>query len=587
VNGDDMPAYLAERGFSAELVAELGWRVEPLGDRCGRYGLPTSAYDAEVLVIPYRQGFDRIRLLEPDGWSGGKYRQPRGRALAPYDPWGVLKGAAQLAQALIIEGELNGAAVHEVMAGWSVIGLPGQGAFKASWAKPLGRCEEVVVWLDASDHGAERQLERIARELYRAGVYEVRQVADVPDAWDAADLLRIARHEGRLDDLRVYLDELVQGAVVVEPPVGKRPRYEPMTASSDDAEPTVWLWEHWLPLAAVALLIGEEGVGKGAWVAWLIARVTLGQLTGLLEGVPGRVLIVAGEDSWRRVWLPRLIAAGVQLELVDQLPPTAEGELLDVRADAREIRRLVAERGYVLVYFDQLLDNLPDDVPELRAKAVRRALVPLRSVVSELDFTVLATLHPNKSDSDARGRIYGTHAWRALARSVLWLVADHEDPDRRYVMVDKGNWVKAGARPARTFVLHSWQRHINAKPHDVPVVAQLRDSDMTMARWLADRPPDLATKVGQAEVVVRHLTRGGEWVPARPIIDLLAELGISGNTAAEAATKLGVERERRGMPGRMHWRVSVGVRQGDSDTGNRQNCLPVSQALEPQPEETG
>lgn len=44
------------------------------------------------------------------------------------------------------------------------------------------------------------------------------------------------------------------------------------------ARPIRWAWERRLPLGYLALLLGAEGVGKGTVAAWLIARLTRGEL---------------------------------------------------------------------------------------------------------------------------------------------------------------------------------------------------------------------------------------------------------------------------------------------------------------------
>jgi AAA domain len=348
-------------------------------------------------------------------------------------------------------------------------------------------------------------------------------------------------------------------------------RYEPEAARAEDAEPITWLWRHWLPLATTALLIGEEEVGKGVWVAWLIARISRGELEGRWQGHSRRVLVVAGEDSWRKVWIPRLVAAGADLAMVHRLAPSADGEQLDVRADAGEVRRLAQEHDYVLVYFDQLLDNMPDDVIEVRAKAVRRALAPLGAVVAELDIVTLATLHPNKGGGDARDRIYGTHAWRALARSVIWMVPDLADRDRRFVIVDKGNWVKASAKPARSLAIGSWEGMIGGRRFDAPMVADVRASEMTMREWLDEQRPDSrTTKLERAEAVIEYALRDGDWVACKPIQEWLASVDVPERRTQEAAKRLGVERERREMGGPMWWRLTrAGAREGVRGAGQR------------------
>src|SRR5690348_11080365 len=44
-----------------------------------------------------------------------------------------------------------------------------------------------------------------------------------------------------------------------------------------------WLWDQWIPLGAMSLLYGEEGLGKGVTAADIAARATLGFFEGDLE----------------------------------------------------------------------------------------------------------------------------------------------------------------------------------------------------------------------------------------------------------------------------------------------------------------
>ncbi|HKH28381.1 MAG TPA: hypothetical protein VKA61_08590, partial [Sphingomicrobium sp.] len=54
--------------------------------------------------------------------------------------------------------------------------------------------------------------------------------------------------------------------------------------------PICWLWSRRIPVGSPSLIVGEEGVGKGTFCSWLIARATCGELDGDLAGQPVRVL---------------------------------------------------------------------------------------------------------------------------------------------------------------------------------------------------------------------------------------------------------------------------------------------------------
>jgi hypothetical protein len=77
-----------------------------------------------------------------------------------------------------------------------------------------------------------------------------------------------------------------------------------------------WLWDARLALGILALLAGREGLGKSSFGYWLAARVTRGELPGEHHGRPRAVLISATEDSWEHTVVPRLIAAGADLDQV-------------------------------------------------------------------------------------------------------------------------------------------------------------------------------------------------------------------------------------------------------------------------------
>jgi RecA-family ATPase len=77
-----------------------------------------------------------------------------------------------------------------------------------------------------------------------------------------------------------------------------------------------WLWQDRLAVGTLALLAGREGVGKSILAYWLVAVITRGVLPGEHHGQPKAVLVAASEDSWEHTIVPRLMAAGADLDLV-------------------------------------------------------------------------------------------------------------------------------------------------------------------------------------------------------------------------------------------------------------------------------
>ena len=134
--------YLLARGFTAEVIAAAGWRVEALGERRQRYGLmDATAADVEAWFIPYRHrngqvAFERVRIVDPvdlERLGGGKYRQPKGRQLSLYDPFGALGVDEPVDALLLVEGEANAATLAMLELGSLRSGSPAKVSLAPRW----------------------------------------------------------------------------------------------------------------------------------------------------------------------------------------------------------------------------------------------------------------------------------------------------------------------------------------------------------------------------------------------------------------------------------------------------------------------
>lgn len=205
--------YLLDRGFPPETILEVGWRVERLGPRCRRYGLPEEAASVWGWLIPYRHRnghtrFERLRLIHAadlERFGGGKYRQPAGVRLGLYDPYGALERDI-LEELLLIEGEANTVAVHVALPELPAVGLPGQSVLANEMAEQIGHVPLVHVWIDRHDPGAAGNAERITRRLREAGVGEVRFLPPAAGL-DANDALRELGPQRTRETLRAMIDQ--------------------------------------------------------------------------------------------------------------------------------------------------------------------------------------------------------------------------------------------------------------------------------------------------------------------------------------------------------------------------------------------
>ena len=87
-----------------------------------------------------------------------------------------------------------------------------------------------------------------------------------------------------------------------------------------------WIWDNWIPLKAITLIAGIEGLGKSTYALHLAARLTRGQLKGDFHEKPVHVSIYATEDDTDAIIVPRLMAAGANLGQIRFIKGKQKGE---------------------------------------------------------------------------------------------------------------------------------------------------------------------------------------------------------------------------------------------------------------------
>jgi AAA domain len=241
--------------------------------------------------------------------------------------------------------------------------------------------------------------------------------------------------------------------------------------------PVRWLWTRRIPCGLPSLLVGEEGVGKGTAVAWLVAKATCGQLEGDLKDEPARVLIVGDEDAFEPIWVPRLYAANADLTKVRTLDD--EEYLDDLAARADDLAATIRHDEIGLVLFDQLLDHIyggREGQAIYNPKSVRQSMLPLRRVAASTNVALLGLMHPIKGRvSSFRQLIAGSHQFNAVSRSSLLLGVDPADESRRVLVRGKGN--HSAIPRSFEFAIAAEDIELNGHRFEVPKVVREAEGD--------------------------------------------------------------------------------------------------------------
>jgi hypothetical protein len=195
---------------------------------------------------------------------------------------------------------------------------------------------------------------------------------------------------------------------------------------------TDWLWQGRIPRGMLALLVGDEGLGKSALTLSIAAALTRGTLDGDFRGNPSRVAVLTTEDDPARTMWPRIEAAGADKDRIFNLKMKRDGQDSGIAfpQDAPAVGRALGEANVRLVIVDPIAAALDPKVNTWKDTDVRSALTPLIVAAEEHDFAVLALLHTNKrNNATAREKAMGSAGSQQIPRSAMLLGKNPDDED--------------------------------------------------------------------------------------------------------------------------------------------------------------
>ena len=242
------------------------------------------------------------------------------------------------------------------------------------------------------------------------------------------------------------------------------------TAEGYDEENVRWLVPNAIAVGKLNVLLGEGGKGKSQLTLAIAAAVTHGLPLGAAmpdggaaaEGLaalastplgiapaPGRVLVIADEDSWRDTIKPRIHSAGARRDMVHHLKGSFRFEggkwiVADAFALDRDIEGLrqwlKCNPDTKLLIVDPLNAYFGEKADSFKSADLRRVLSPFAKLADATDIAILAIMHPNKkNEGNVVSWISGAAAIGQMARSVWAQLDDPRD----------GGWREGGRRNRR------------------------------------------------------------------------------------------------------------------------------------------
>lgn len=212
-----------------------------------------------------------------------------------------------------------------------------------------------------------------------------------------------------------------------KPATASQRRFVLTKASTIKPRRVRWGWESRMPVGELCLIPGREGIGKSLFLAWLAAELTKGTLPGEFYGTPKGVLIATSEDSWSYTIVPRLMAAGADLEMVFRVEiDEAESGKLILPRDIGMIPEMAMQVDAAALMCDPIISLIDDDLSVNQSRELRKALEPLRNAAEKAEIMIPALAHFNKTDTDVMSKIPGARAWAEVCRAAIALAHDKD-----------------------------------------------------------------------------------------------------------------------------------------------------------------
>lgn len=204
-----------------------------------------------------------------------------------------------------------------------------------------------------------------------------------------------------------------------------------------------WLWYPYIPFGKITLLQGDPGEGKSTFIINIVALLTKGEdmPDGYKVGHPQTVIYQCSEDSASDTVKPRLMAAGADCEKVAYILDDDSSLALD---DER-IEKTIVKTGARLLVLDPLQSFIPQDADMHSAGKMRSLLGKLSLIADRHKCAIVLVGHMNKSKSGKNlYRGLGSIDITAIARSVLMISRDKENPQMRYMYPIKSSLAAEG-----------------------------------------------------------------------------------------------------------------------------------------------
>ena len=279
-----------------------------------------------------------------------------------------------------------------------------------------------------------------------------------------------------------------------------------------------WLWYPYIPYGKLTILQGDPGEGKSTFMLHLIGIITSGGRLpdGNFFKSPHSVIYQCAEDNIADTIKPRLLAARADCNKVAYiLDDDQKLTLEDIR-----LEDAIIKTGARLLVLDPLQSFLTQETDMHSMGKMRGSLKKLSAIAEKHCCAIVLVGHMNKGGSNKNlYRGLGSIDIAAIARSVLMIVRDKDEPEQRYLFQIKSSLAPEGLPISFSLSREHgliWEAPTDISIHEVECEEILEDN-----------------KRGQAVALLMQMLMERD-MPSTEIFAVFNKIGISRRTVQTA-----------------------------------------------------
>lgn len=317
----------------------------------------------------------------------------------------------------------------------------------------------------------------------------------------------------------------------------------PPPLSEVEEEEIDWLWWPYLARGELSILEGDPGLGK-SYLAQIVAlHFCDGKPLPTIDRArkirlkPQRVLAFDYENSAGSVTRPRLEDNGI--ERLDNFIQDEEVFTIDDPDAWERVRRMIEHYKPALVIFDTLNSYIGKS-DTYKASEAQQAFTHFRALAKDFHISVLVLRHLTKGGKEkAIYRGQGSIAFTGLARTVMTVGVDPNDPDTRVMAVTKINITRLPK--ALTFTILELPNEQRLKRKDRSRFEFGEFVELTADQIISKGKDGAGKDKEDAKAFIRETFEDADEIEARRIEQMAEAHGISVRTLQRAAKEMGVE----------------------------------------------